>query len=183
MTGGSRRSIGRSDEVAELVCGAPEQFSELINCLWDDDPVVAMRAADAAEKVSRTRPGLLQPPKRELLRLLNEATRQELRWHLAMQDSTLKPDVLDGICPLTRAGTPAMREPGRKLLCRLESKGAGFRCQEALAARISSAAFRRASGVSFWPLSIRPISSLLSAGVSSSISATVRPSRSNFPTR
>jgi len=48
-----------------------------------DDPLVRMRAADAAEKVSRKQPQLLRPFKAELLRLLDEAGEQELRWHLA----------------------------------------------------------------------------------------------------
>ena len=43
-----------------------------------------MRAADAAEKASRSNPDLLQPHKRELLGLLGEAVQQELRWHLAL---------------------------------------------------------------------------------------------------
>jgi hypothetical protein len=42
-----------------------------------------MRAADAAEKVTRERPELLTPFKKELLGLMTEATEQELRWHLA----------------------------------------------------------------------------------------------------
>jgi hypothetical protein len=51
--------------------------------MWDEDPVVRMRAADAAEKVSSRRPQLLQPFKKELLGLLADAQQQELRWHLA----------------------------------------------------------------------------------------------------
>jgi hypothetical protein len=43
-----------------------------------------MLAADAAEKVTLTRPELLNPHKRELLGLLAEAEQIELRWHLAL---------------------------------------------------------------------------------------------------
>ena len=43
-----------------------------------------MRAADAAEKVTRKNPALLTPYKKELLGLMTETTRQELRWHLAV---------------------------------------------------------------------------------------------------
>jgi hypothetical protein len=43
-----------------------------------------MRAADAAEKVTRKNPKLLRPYKRELLGLMTEAAEQELRWHLAV---------------------------------------------------------------------------------------------------
>jgi hypothetical protein len=42
-----------------------------------------MRAADAAEKVTRKKRELLQPYKKELLGLMAETEQQELRWHLA----------------------------------------------------------------------------------------------------
>jgi hypothetical protein len=49
-----------------------------------------MRAADAAEKISRDRVILLQPDKRLLLGLLAETTQQEMRWHLAVMVPRLK---------------------------------------------------------------------------------------------
>lgn len=84
LQGGDRRSIGRSDEVALLVLKEPRRFPELLNCLWDENPVVRMRAADAAEKVSAQKPRLLDCHKSELLGLLAEAEQIELRWHLAL---------------------------------------------------------------------------------------------------
>jgi hypothetical protein len=84
LGGGDRRSIGRSNEVAALVLREPQRFRELINCLWNDDPILRMRAADAAEKVTVTRPELLNPHEQELLGLLDEAEQIELRWHLAL---------------------------------------------------------------------------------------------------
>ena len=84
LSGGDRRSIGRSDQVSALVIGKPERFGRLVKCLWDADPVVSMRAADAAEKVSRENPALLQPHKAELLGLLAEVIQKEVRWHLAV---------------------------------------------------------------------------------------------------
>lgn len=77
------RSIGRSDEVVRIVLKNPRRFRELITCLWNDNAVIRMRAADAAEKVSAKRPELLQPYKSELLGLLAETEQIELRWHLA----------------------------------------------------------------------------------------------------
>lgn len=67
-----------------LVLREPRRFPELIGFLLSDDPIVRMRAADAAEKISVHRPGLLAPFKAELLGLLIEAEQQELRWHLAL---------------------------------------------------------------------------------------------------
>jgi HEAT repeat protein len=83
LQGGDRRMIGRSDQVAAMVSKAPELFPELIAGLWSEDPLVRMRAADAAEKVTRKKRELLQPHKGELLGLLVETEQQELRWHLA----------------------------------------------------------------------------------------------------
>jgi HEAT repeat protein len=83
LEGSDRRSIGRADEAARLVLGEPRRFHELIECLWDENPVVRMRAADAAEKVSAKKPRLLDRYKTELLGLLAEAGQIELRWHLA----------------------------------------------------------------------------------------------------
>jgi HEAT repeat protein len=83
LQGGDRRKIGRSDQVAAMVCKAPGLFSELIAGLWSEDSLVRMRAADAAEKVTRKNRELLLPYKRELLGLMAETEQQELRWHLA----------------------------------------------------------------------------------------------------
>lgn len=81
--GGDRRSIGRSGEVVRLVLKDPRRFGELMACLWSENPVIRVRAADAAEKVSVKRPDLLQRHKAELLGLLAETTQIEIRWHLA----------------------------------------------------------------------------------------------------
>lgn len=84
LKGGDRRSIGKANQIARLVLSEPGRFAELIECLWNDDPLVRMRAADAAEKVTVTRPELLNPHKQELLGLLAEVEQIELRWHLAL---------------------------------------------------------------------------------------------------
>ena len=83
LEGGDRRTTGRSDQVADIVAKDPKLFPKLIAGLWSADPLVRMRAADAAEKVTRGDPQLLRPYKKELLGLMTEATEQELRWHLA----------------------------------------------------------------------------------------------------
>jgi hypothetical protein len=83
LRGGDRRSIGRSNQVVKLVLRAPKRFTQLIKCLWNDDPILRMRAADAVEKVSGIQPDLLRPYKAELLGLLAEAEQIGLRWHLA----------------------------------------------------------------------------------------------------
>ncbi len=83
LRGGDRRSIGQSGRVASIVSKNPKLFSELMAGLWSGDLLVRMRAADAAEKVTRAHPEYLKPHKLGLLRLLSTAEQQELRWHLA----------------------------------------------------------------------------------------------------
>jgi hypothetical protein len=89
LEGKDRRSIGAADRVATIVSKNPKQFAELIAGMWSADGVVRMRAADAAEKVTRKQPQLLQAHKRELLGLVAEAHEKELRWHLAVMTPRL----------------------------------------------------------------------------------------------
>jgi hypothetical protein len=90
LSGGDRRSIGRSNAAVKLVLQQPARFGELMKCLWSEDPVLRMRAADAAEKVSAKKPRLLDRHKAELLGLLVEAEQIELRWHLALMIPRLR---------------------------------------------------------------------------------------------
>jgi hypothetical protein len=84
LRGGDRRSIGNSNNVVAQVLADPRQFKQLLRGLWSPDPVLAMRSADAAEKITAANPGLLAPHKAELLGLLRETTQQEIRWHLCL---------------------------------------------------------------------------------------------------
>jgi len=83
LAGGDRRSIGRANQVVAAVVQSPATFPELIKGLWSGDSLVRMRAADAVEKISRQKPEILRPYKKELLGLMQEAEEKEARWHLA----------------------------------------------------------------------------------------------------
>jgi hypothetical protein len=140
LRGGDRRSIGKSNHIAKVVLSEPKLFTELVECLWDVDPIVRMRAADAAEKVTAARPELLNAHKQELLRLLAEAEQIELRWHLALmvprlelstperrravaalqryledRSSIVKTFALQGLADLARQDA-SLREPVRRAL-------------------------------------------------------------------
>lgn len=85
LAGGDRRSIGRANEIAVMAATDPVIFNELIELLHDPhDPLIRMRAADAAEKASRANPQILVSHKGRLLALLARASQPELRWHLAL---------------------------------------------------------------------------------------------------
>ncbi len=83
LKGGDRRSIGRANEVVRQVLRNPALFGELFKGMLSGDPLVRMRAADAAEKVTAERPGLLQPYKKRLLHEIANIDQQEVRWHVA----------------------------------------------------------------------------------------------------
>ena len=92
LTGGDRRSIGRSNAVVRKLLRDPARFEEIIAGLSHDDPLVRMRCADVAEKVSLAHPEWLRPHKRNLLRLAAHSAEQEMRWHLAQMIPRLKLD-------------------------------------------------------------------------------------------
>jgi hypothetical protein len=81
---GDRRTVGKVAEVVHAVLQDPKLTSSLIECAFDKDAAVRMRAADALEKVSRKRIDELQPYTAALLGLFEETEQQELRWHLAV---------------------------------------------------------------------------------------------------
>jgi HEAT repeat protein len=84
LQGGDRRSIGASNQVVRQTLQNPRRMRELVECLWSDDALVRMRAADAIEKVSVPHPDLIQRFKAELLGLSRETGQPEIRWHMAL---------------------------------------------------------------------------------------------------
>ena len=81
---------GRSSEVVELVVARPRRLEELVECIWEDDPGIASRAADALERATRDHAKRVQRWKDELLGLLAEATEKKVRWNLAFVVPRLK---------------------------------------------------------------------------------------------
>jgi hypothetical protein len=59
LRGGDRRSIGKSNIVVGRIVRDPARFAGIIDGLTDDDPLVRMRCADVAEKVSLLHPDWL----------------------------------------------------------------------------------------------------------------------------
>ena len=51
--------------------------------MLSDDPVIRMRAADAVEKITASRPEYLQPYKTKLIQQVAKIEQQEVRWHVA----------------------------------------------------------------------------------------------------
>jgi len=87
---GGRLDPGRAWQVVELVDGQPRKIAQLIECLWDENPAVANRAADSLERVTRDRPAQAQRWKGELLGLMAETEEKKVRWNLALVIPRLK---------------------------------------------------------------------------------------------
>jgi hypothetical protein len=90
LGGGDRRSIGRSDEVAQEIAEDPGLFAQVFQALLGADPLLRMRAADTIEKATREHSELLKPYKRTLLKKVALIGQQEVRWHLAQLLPRLK---------------------------------------------------------------------------------------------
>ena len=83
LKGKDRRSIGMSHEVVSQVLAQPVLFDILFSGLRESDPVLRMRCADAAEKISAVHPEVLRPHKVTLLYELTLVEQAEVRWHVA----------------------------------------------------------------------------------------------------
>ena len=79
LAGGDRRSIGKADRVAALVLKTPSLFGDVIGGFTQDDPLIRMRCADVAEKVSVAHPEWLQPYKVTLLSFASTVQEKEVR--------------------------------------------------------------------------------------------------------
>lgn len=83
LSGGDRRMVRGVEEVIEQVRAQPALFDQLIAGMMHDDPLVRMRCADAAEKLTADHPDWLQRHKRVLLNTICQSEQQEVRWHVA----------------------------------------------------------------------------------------------------
>lgn len=81
--GGKSNSLGRVDEVIEIVLKDKSRLDELYNCLFEEDAWVRMRAADAIEKICRQHPEWTEPYIDNFMRELFSSTQPSIQWHLA----------------------------------------------------------------------------------------------------
>jgi HEAT repeat protein len=84
LSEGDLTTDGRANEVAELVASHPELFPDLAEALTHPDPAVRGHAADALEKVVRSRPEWALEYLPELRRAAVADPVAMVRWHLAM---------------------------------------------------------------------------------------------------
>jgi len=83
LIGGKSNSLGKVDEVIELVLNDKSRLDELYDCLFNEDAWARMRAADALEKICRQHPDWLLPYIDKLSDKLTLSTQPSIQWHLA----------------------------------------------------------------------------------------------------
>ena len=89
LAGKDRRSIGRVNQVVQIVLESPSRFQEVFDGIMHDDPVIRMRAADAVEKITAKHPEYLYPYKNKLIQEISQINQKEVRWHVAAMFSRL----------------------------------------------------------------------------------------------
>lgn len=87
---GRRLDVGRAREVAGMILARLRKTGSVVECLWDEDPGIANRAADTLERASYHKPSLLAPWKDVLLARLAEVEHNKLRWNLSLMMGRLK---------------------------------------------------------------------------------------------
>jgi hypothetical protein len=73
----------KADRVVEQVLETPDLLNGVIRGFTHEDPVLWMRCADVAEKVSAAHPEWLQRHKQAIVSLAGSVREKEVRWHMA----------------------------------------------------------------------------------------------------
>ena len=81
--GGKKNTLGRAEEVVQIVLADQSRLDELYNCLFEDDAWLRMRAIDTLEKVCRVHPEWLKPYVERLLGEVAAIDQASIHWHLA----------------------------------------------------------------------------------------------------
>lgn len=81
--GGKTNSLGRANEVLELVLYDKSRLDELYSCIFDDNAWVRMRAIDTFEKICRDHPDWIVPYLERFPTELAVSNQPSVQWHLA----------------------------------------------------------------------------------------------------
>jgi hypothetical protein len=95
LKGGHHNSLGRTEEVVQVVLADRARLNELFAGLGDRDELVRMRVGDALEKVCAQRPEWLVPRVERLLGEVGEIEQPSVQWHLAQMLQRLRPELSD----------------------------------------------------------------------------------------
>lgn len=80
---GKKNSLGRVNDVIEVVLGDKTRLEELYRTISHDDAWVRMRAIDAFEKICREHPEWIKPFIVRIQNELSQSTQASIQWHIA----------------------------------------------------------------------------------------------------
>ena len=80
---GKKNSLGRVNDVIELVLDDKMRLEELYHSIFHDDAWVRMRAIDAFEKICREHPEWIKPYIIRIQDELSGSTQASIKWHIA----------------------------------------------------------------------------------------------------
>lgn len=83
LTGGHPNSLGRTEDVVDMVLAHPARLEELFATMADRDEVVRMRVGDALEKVCRQQPDWFLAYVDRLCGELGQIEQPSVQWHVA----------------------------------------------------------------------------------------------------
>jgi hypothetical protein len=83
LEGGHPNSLGRTEEVVDLVLAAPPRLDELYRCYFADDEVVRLRTSSALKRVCAVHPEWLVPYVDGLLGEVARIEQPSAQWTLA----------------------------------------------------------------------------------------------------
>lgn len=83
LAGGHPNSLGRTQEVVEIVLADHDRLDDLFAAIDSVDEFVRLRVGDALEKVCRDRPEWFLPYVDRLLNDLGEIDQPSVQWHVA----------------------------------------------------------------------------------------------------
>lgn len=93
LRGGHPNSLGRTQEVVDMVLADHGRLEELFAAIADPDVLVRLRVGDALEKVCRTRPDWFVPHVERILSVLGPIDQPSVQWHVAQMLQHLRNDL------------------------------------------------------------------------------------------
>lgn len=93
LTGGHHKSLGRTDEVAQIVLVEPQRLQELYDCYQSNDEVVRLRTSSALKRVQAAKSELLIPFYDRLISEIGNLDQASAQWTLAILFAVGKPDL------------------------------------------------------------------------------------------
>lgn len=84
LTGGDLRSDGRANELADQAMKNPQILANVVEGLTESNGIVRGRTAHALERISRTRPDMLQGLIPQFATLARSEKVPIVKWHIAM---------------------------------------------------------------------------------------------------